>query len=107
MRNVVDHPKTKPGAPLVVANFTLNEFDGSLMLMEPEWFLTGEAIRPLLASFDLIIESIICLGEAMLTELFYKLRAIDILVIEEIPVELRDPASPVALRVTISDAKAP
>jgi len=104
MRNAVDHPKSEPGAPLIVANFTLQETNGALSLVEPGWSLTGEPMQPLLVSFNLIIESIICLCEAMLIELFYKLRSSDILVIEEIPIERRDPANPMALRVTIAIA---
>lgn len=96
MRNCVEHPNTKPGAPLVIANFT---FGVTSELIDPSWGLTGEPLQPMLPDFTSIIEQTIRLGEDVLVGIFYKLRPSDLLEIEEILSDQRDPACPKRLRV--------
>lgn len=101
MRNCVDHPKSEPGAPLIVENFTLSNRSGAFELNDPAWGLTGESLQPMLPSFETIIEQTICLGENVLAGIFYKLRASALVVLEEIPLDQRDDACPKRLRVTV------
>jgi hypothetical protein len=96
MRNCVDHPDTAPGAPLIVANFTLGVMSP---LIDPSWGLTGEPLQPMLSDFTNIIEQTTRLGEDTLVGIFNKLRLSDLLEIEEIPSDQRDPACPKRLRV--------
>jgi hypothetical protein len=96
MRNCVDHPDTEPGAPLIIANFTRGV---TSELIDPSWSLTGEPLQPILPDFTNIIEQATCLGEDVLVGIFYKLRPNNLLKIEEIPPEQRDPACPKKLRV--------
>lgn len=96
MRNCVDHPNTEPGGPLVIANFTLG---AASELIDPSWSLTGKPLQPMLPDFTDIIEETIRLGENVLVGVFYKLRHSDLLEIEEIPPNQRDPACPKRLRV--------
>ncbi|WP_422941125.1 hypothetical protein [Undibacterium sp. TJN19] len=103
MRNAVDHPDTEPGAPLIYTNFRLHEVESKPVLVDPSWSLTGGTITPLLSSFDNIIESLICLGECVLTNLFYKFRRDNNLAIAHIPYEKREPDNPQALYVTFQN----
>lgn len=100
MRNAVDHPRSEPGAPMVYANFDIESDDGQLVLVAPRWSLTGEALRPMLADFDGIIESIITLSEQVLINLFEKFRMAPMLVIAEIPLDQRREENPIRLVVT-------
>ena len=102
MRNAVDHPGSEPGAPLVYANFDLEEVDGAPVLVMPRWSLTGEQLRPMLDDFDQIIEGIISLGEQLLVHLFEKFRMAPMLVIAEIPAVQRSPDRPIRLTVTVA-----
>ena len=107
MRNAVDHPKTEPGAPMVYKNFDFGQTpSGELVLVDPTWGLTGEPLRPMLQDFDQIIETIITLGEQILVNLFDKFKMAPMLVIDEIPIERRDPAKPTRLYVTIAGHEA-
>lgn len=101
MRNAVDHPQSEPGAPMVYANFDLEQVDGVSALVTPRWSLTGEQLRPMLEDFDQIIEAIITLGEQILVHLFEKFRMAPMLIIVEIPVEQRSADRPIRLMVTI------
>ena len=107
MRNVVDHPKSEPGAPMVYKNFDIGRSADALVLIDPTGGLTGEPLRPMLQDFDQIIETIITLGEQILVNLFDQFKRASMLVIDEIPVEHRDPAKPTRLYVTIAGHEAP
>lgn len=94
LRNCVDHPKTESGAPLVVVNFKLSMSGSTPQLLPPVWGLTGSGLRPILEDFDKIIEQCIRLSENVLLGLFERHRVSSLMVIEEIPVERRDPHNP-------------
>jgi len=102
MRNAVDHPEDKPGLKLLTQNFRLSGTPDAPALADPTWGLLGETQSPILADMGEIIERTIELGEDVLTELFYKLKDDSPLVIREIPVEERDPACPIRLRVSLA-----
>lgn len=105
MRNCVEHPKSGPGARLIVANFTLANRSATFGLVDPAWGLTGESPHPILPSFETIIEQTICLGENVLAGIFYKLRASVLVVLEEIPLDQRDEACPKRLRVSVQQGR--
>jgi len=100
MRNCIDHPKTEPGAPLVVKDFSLEKTSsGELVLIEPSCALTGEDLWPILHVFDSCIDAIIRLGENVLVGLLKKRKQKLPVQVEEIPEGERDPKNPKRFRI--------
>lgn len=99
MRNAVDHPSESPGGRLVTTNFDIKHGATGTELVDPNWGLTGEPLRPVLTDFEAIIEKTIVLGENVLVRLFYKLNGNAPFEIREIPIHQRDPANPRRLTV--------
>lgn len=102
MRNCVDHPKSKLGVSLVTANFTLAQEGVVPELIEPTWGLSSEVLQPMLPSFTTIIEETIRLGENVLVGIFYRFRCNNLVEIEEVPLDQRDPSNPRRLRVKLA-----
>jgi len=107
MRNAMSHHKSEPGTPMVYKNFDIGQSAEELFLIDPTWGLAGEPLRPMLQDFEQIIETIICLGEQILINLFDQFKMSPMLVIDEIAVQRRDPAKPTRLYVTIAGYEVP
>jgi hypothetical protein len=106
MRDAVDHPDDEPGKKLITRDFRIENQGSGYVLINPVWHLLGEGEGELLPQMDAIIEGILCLGENVLAALFDKLKGKFPLVIEAIPVEQRNPANPMRLRVSLGQASA-
>jgi hypothetical protein len=99
MRNAVDHPSESAGGRLVTTNFDIAHGATGTEIVDPQWGLAGEPLRPVLTDFETIVEETIVLGEDVLTRLFYKLKGSTSIELREIPIHHRDPANPRRLTV--------
>jgi hypothetical protein len=99
MRNAVEHPGGHSGT-LHVDNFTSEEKDRTVLVIEPMWYLNSEKKSPIAHDMEVFVANLLTFFEESLLLCIQKLPSRFPVAIVEIPEAQRDPQCPIRFTIT-------
>jgi hypothetical protein len=101
MRNAIEHPEGFSGI-LHVENFTSEEKDRTVFVIEPVWYLNSEKKIPLAHDMDVFVKNLLTFCEESLLLCLEKFPSKFPVGVTEIPEAERDPKCPIRFQISFT-----